>query len=89
MSDIETSYYLRLNIVDRPGILAQIARALGDRQISISSAIQKLADRVAQTAEIVIVTYPALEKSMQSALGELARLSGVKEVSNLVRVEAL
>jgi len=89
MSDIETSYYLRLNIADRPGILAQIAKALGDRQISISSAIQKLADRVAQTAEIVIITYPALEKSMQSALGELARLSGVKEVSNLVRVEAL
>lgn len=89
MSDIETSYYLRLNIADRPGILAQIAKALGDRQISISSAIQKLADRVAQTAEIVIITYPALEKSMQSALGELGRLSGVKEVSNLVRVEAL
>ncbi|MDD4984843.1 MAG: homoserine dehydrogenase [Dehalococcoidales bacterium] len=89
MSDIETSYYLRLNIADRPGILAQIAKALGDRQISISSAIQKLADRVAQTAEIVIITYPALEKAMQSALGELTRLSGVKEVSNLVRVEAL
>ncbi|MDD5509796.1 MAG: homoserine dehydrogenase [Dehalococcoidales bacterium] len=89
MSGIETSYYLRLNIADRPGILAQIAKALGDRQISISSAIQKLADRVAQTAEIVIITYPALEKSMQSALGELGQLSGVKEVSNLVRVEAL
>ena len=89
MADIETRYYLRLNIADRPGVLAQIAKVLGDRQISISSAIQKLADRAAQTAEIVIITYPALERAMQSALGELVHLSGVKEVSNFVRVEAL
>jgi homoserine dehydrogenase len=89
MSDIETRYYLRLNIADRPGVLAQIAKVLGDRQISISSAIQKLADRAAQTAEIVIITHPALERAMQSALGELVHLSGVKEVSNFVRVEAL
>ena len=45
MSDIRTRYYLRLNVADRPGVLAQIARVFGDHQISISSAIQKLFDQ--------------------------------------------
>ena len=89
MSDIETRYYLRLNVADRPGVLAQIAKVLGDHRISISSAIQKLADPVAETAELVIITHTAQEKAMQSALSELACLTVVKEISNFVRVEAL
>jgi len=89
MSDIETRYYLRLNVADRPGVLAQIARVLGDHRISISSAIQKLADPAAETAELVIITHTAQEKAMQSALSELACLTVVKEVSNFIRVEAL
>jgi homoserine dehydrogenase len=88
MSDIETRYYLRLSIADRPGVLAQIAKVLGDHKISISSAIQKLADSVEQTAEIVIITHPARERAMQSALDELALLPVVKEISNFVRVES-
>ena len=88
MSEIKTRYYLRLNIADRPGVLAQIARALGNHQISISSAIQKLSDPVAETAEIVIITHSAQEKAMQSAINELAHLAVVKEISNFVRVEA-
>jgi homoserine dehydrogenase len=88
MSQVETRYYLRLEIADRPGVLAQIARVLGDHQISISSAIQKLADPVAETAEIVIITHTAQEAAMQSALGELAPLPVVKEIGSFVRVEA-
>ena len=87
MSDIETRYYLRLNIADRYGVLAQIAKVLGDHQISISAAIQKLADPVAETAEIVIITHPAREEAMQSALNKLGHLTEVKEISNFVRVE--
>jgi homoserine dehydrogenase len=88
MSDVITRYYLRLNIADRPGVLAQIARVLGEHQISISSAIQKLADPVAETAEIVIITHSAQEKNMQSALGELGKLTVVKEIGSFIRVEA-
>jgi len=88
MSEIETRYYLRLNVADRPGVLAQISKVLGDRLISISSVIQKLADGLTQTAEIVIMTHPAKEKAMQQALDELAHLTMVKEISNFIRVEA-
>jgi len=87
MAEIETRYYLRLNVADRPGVLAQISKVLGDQQISISSFIQKLTDSAAQTAEIVIMTHPAQEKAMQQALDELALLSMVKEISNFIRVE--
>ncbi|MFC1980555.1 homoserine dehydrogenase, partial [Chloroflexota bacterium] len=89
MSEIETRYYLRMNIADRPGVLAQISKVLGDYLISIASVIQKKADEVAQAAEIVIMTHPAQEKAMQQALGELACLALVKEINNFIRVEAL
>jgi len=87
MSEIETRYYLRLNVADRPGVLAQISKVLGDHQISISSVIQKKADSMAQTAEIVIMTHPAQEKAMQPALEELKHLTVVKQISNFIRVE--
>ena len=87
MSEIETRYYLRLNVADRPGVLAQISKVLGDHLISIASVIQKEADSLAQTAELVIMTHPAKESAMQPALEMLAQLSVVKEVSNFIRVE--
>jgi len=88
MADIETRYYLRISVADRPGVLAQISRILGDLQISISSAIQKMSDSTAQTAELVLMTHPAKEAAMQQALKEMAQLAVVKEISNLIRVEA-
>ena len=88
MSEVETRYYLRINVADRPGVLAQIAKALGDHSISIASAIQKETDDgAAQTAEIVLMTHPARESAMQQALGKLDKLSVVKEISNFIRVE--
>jgi len=88
MAEIEARYYLRINVADRPGVLAQISKILGDHQISISSVIQKLTDSVAQTAEIVIMTHPAQEKAMQQALDEVKPLPAVKEIGNFIRVEA-
>ncbi len=89
MSQIETRYYLRMTVVDTAGVLAQIARVLGDHEISISSVIQKMADEVAKTAEIVIMTHTAAGDSMQAALDKVARLEVVKEVSNFIRVEEI
>jgi homoserine dehydrogenase len=87
VSEVKTRYYLRLNAPDRPGVLSQISKVLGDNSISISSVIQKESDPVAQTAIIVIMTYPAKEKEMQKALKQLGQLSEVNEVSNFIRVE--
>jgi homoserine dehydrogenase len=87
MSELKTRYYLRLNAPDRPGVLSQISKVLGDNSISISSVIQKESDVATQTAIIVIMTYPAKEKGMQKALKQLKKLPEVNEVSNFIRVE--
>jgi homoserine dehydrogenase len=87
MSELETRYYLRMSIADQPGVLAQIAKILGDRSISIASVIQKEADDETQSAEIVIMTHPARERFMQQSLSDMENLSAVREVGNLIRVE--
>jgi homoserine dehydrogenase len=87
ISELETRYYLRMSIADQPGVLAQIAKILGDRSISIASVIQKEADDVTQSAEIVIMTHPARERFMQQSLSDMENLSAVREVGNLIRVE--
>jgi homoserine dehydrogenase len=87
MSDIKTRYYFRLNVPDRPGVLAQISKVLGDNSISISSVIQKESDLAAQTAVLVIMTHPAEEKGGQKALKQLKQLPVVNEISNFIRVE--
>jgi homoserine dehydrogenase len=87
IEEIETQYYIRLNAADKPGVLAQIARVFGDNAISIASAIQPESDEKTQTAEIVIMTHPAREKAMQSALRKLEKLEVVREIANFIRVE--
>ena len=88
MAEIETCYYFRMNVVDRPGVFARIAGVLGDHLISIASVIQKESDRATRTAEIVIMTHPANEEAVQQALGKLTQLEIVNEISNFVRVES-
>ena len=87
ISQIETRYYLRMSVSDQPGVLAQIAKTLGELSISISSVIQKEADDKTQTAEIVLMTHPAREQSMQQALTEMKELPAIKEICNFIRVE--
>ena len=87
MSELETRYYLRLSVTDRPGVLAQIGRVLGDLDISIASVIQKETDEVAQSAEFVLMTHRASEAAMQSATERLLNLDVVSEIGNMLRVE--
>jgi homoserine dehydrogenase len=86
MSQIMTRYYIRMGIADQPGVLAQVAYALGANNISIASAIQK-ETAPDQTAEIVIMTHPAREEAVQAAFADFKKLPVIKEVHNFVRVE--
>jgi homoserine dehydrogenase len=87
ISELETRYYIRLTVVDRPGVLAQIAHCLGEAQISISSVIQKETHFDAQTAELVIMTHAAREASMREALAAVEELAAVQEIGSFIRVE--
>jgi len=87
MEEVCTRYYVRMAVRDKPGVLAEIARVLGDLQISIASVIQKESNEESQIAEIMLMTHLALERSMQQALRELASLPVVAEIGAVVRVE--
>jgi homoserine dehydrogenase len=87
ISQIKTRYYLRVTVIDHPGVLAQISKTLGDHSISIASVIQKEADEKAGTAEIVIMTHPAKESAFQKALQRTLKLAVVKDIGNFIRVE--
>ena len=87
IDDLETRYYLRLTVADRPGVLAQISRILGDGDISLASVIQKDSDPEQQTAELVITTHPAREASVQKALQQVSALDVVTRINNLLRIE--
>ncbi len=88
IDDLETRYYIRLNVADRAGVLAQIARALGEEGISIASVLQKDADAETQSAEIVIMTHPSIESGVQRALLVIRGLEPVRRIGNVLRIEA-
>ena len=88
IDQLSCRYYLRLTLADQPGVLAQIARILGDGQISIASVLQKDTNPDNQTADIVITTHPAVEASVQNSLKQVVELEVVHAVNNLLRIEA-
>jgi len=87
MSELVSRYYIRVEVADRPGVLAGIGKAFGDNGVSIASVIQKETDEEAQTAEIVIMTHAAREASVQASIQQVESLDVVRQVGNFLRVE--
>src|SRR5262245_47127686 len=85
-ADTDARYYLRLLVAEEPGVLAQIARVLGDGRISIASCIQKETDDEAKVAEIVIMTHTARQSELTRALETIAALPITRKVSTCMRV---
>jgi homoserine dehydrogenase len=86
MGEIVSKYYLRFSVVDQPGVLAQIAGALGDFGISIESMIQKGRSEE-KTVPIVIMTHEAREEDIRKALAVIDALDIVREKTHLIRIE--
>ncbi|MCL4369399.1 MAG: homoserine dehydrogenase [Chloroflexi bacterium] len=87
VEEIETRYYLRIQVTNQPGVFAQIARVMGEAGISLASVIQKEERDAGRQAEVVLTTYLAREAAMRQALQALLELPVVDEISNVVRVE--
>ena len=84
--DISSPYYLRFNVVDRPGVLSRISGILGDSDISIASVIQK-GNRPDKPVFIYMLTHQAREKNIQKALQEIDRLPVILDRTMLIRIE--
>ena len=85
IGEIVSRYYIRFSAVDRPGVLAAIAGALGKNNISIESMIQT--GRSGDHVPIVIITHEAAERDVAAALAEIDGLEMIREKSNLIRIE--
>ncbi len=86
LADLVTQYYLRFMVVDRPGVLAQIAGVLGKHDISIASVIQREREHGA-SVPVVIRTHEARERDLRHALSAIRRLAVVKARPVVIRIE--
>ncbi len=82
------SYYIRLMVVDRPGVLADIAAVLRDHDVSIEGLIQR-ARNPGQPVPIVLTSHETTEAAMTLALERIGRLQAVLEPPRMIRIETL
>ena len=87
IEEVEMRYYLRCTTNDRPGVIARIARELGDRAISISSVGQHEPASGRGWATVIFMTYKAREGSVREAVKAIDRSGAVRSATRLVRVE--
>lgn len=85
----KTSYYLRLNAEDKPGVLADVTRILADHHISIEAIIQKEPLRDETAIPIILLTQITLEKEMNAAITKIEALKTVTGKVNRIRMETL
>lgn len=86
IDEIESRYYLRLSVIDKPGGLANIANILGRHNISIASVAQK-ERRQAKIVPVVMMLHDAKEKNIRLALAQIDKLSVIKKKTIAIRVE--
>jgi homoserine dehydrogenase len=84
---VVSRYYLRLEVKDCPGVIAQVTQILASRSISISSLIQHETRDAKGAVSLVLLTHPAKEKEVRSALAEIAVLSVNSSPVKLLRIE--
>ena len=89
ISEVSTSYYLRLRVADQPGVLADITRILADQQISIDAVIQKEPGEGETQADLIMLTHLTREKCVDAAIARIEGLGVVAGHVTKLRLEEL
>ncbi|HQS36908.1 MAG: homoserine dehydrogenase [Methylotenera sp. 17-45-7] len=89
IDEVQSAYYLRLRASDKPGVLADVTKILGDRDISIDAMLQKEPDENETEADIVILTHITVEKNMNAAIAAIESLSAINGKVVRIRMEEL
>ncbi len=89
MAAVVTSYYLRMRVVDKPGVLADITRILADSRISIGAMVQKEPGEGESRVDIVMLTHRAVEKNVNQAMAKIEKLPVVTGKVTRIRLEEL
>jgi homoserine dehydrogenase len=83
VDDLQSEYYLNLEVVDRPGVLAAVAGVFGNHRVSIRSMEQV---GLGDEARLIFITHTARERDVQACLRDLRRLDVVDQIGGLIRV---
>jgi len=86
IEEIETAYYLRIQVQDKTGVLAAVASILSERGINIEAIIQKEPQEEESLAQIIILTHRIIEKTMNEAIGAIENLDST--VGHVTRIRA-
>jgi homoserine dehydrogenase len=89
MDEVQTSYYLRLRVQDKPGVLADITRILADEQISIDAVIQKEPGEGEDQTDLIMLTHLTREKRINAAIAKIEALGVVAGKVTKLRLEEL
>jgi homoserine dehydrogenase len=89
MEEVTTSYYLRMRVLDQPGVLADITRILADRTISIDAMIQREPGEGEEQVDIIMLTHETLERNLNAALRAIEALPVVTGKVTRIRLEEL
>ncbi len=89
VEQIETAYYLRLQAQDRPGVLADVTRILGDLDISIEAVIQKEPSVEGSTVSVILLTRRVIEQRMNQAIERIEALAAINGPVMRMRLESL
>lgn len=88
ISEIDSKYYMRLTVKDRPGVLGEISSVVGANNVSLRSVIQKGLDVENENkVTIVLVTHMTKEGNIKSAIEDLYKLDAVYKINNFIRME--
>jgi len=89
MDQVQTAYYLRMQADDRPGVLAEVTRILGDQDISIEAVIQKEPTEDSTSATIIMLTHRVMEQKMNEAIRRIEALPVISGSITRIRMEPL
>jgi homoserine dehydrogenase len=89
ITEVETSYYLRMRVHDQPGVLADITRVLADSGISIDAMVQKEPSAGEEQVDIIMLTHLTIEKSINAAIARIEKLPVVAGKVTRIRMEQL
>jgi homoserine dehydrogenase len=89
MEEVVTSYYMRMRVVDRPGVLADITRILADRGVSIDAMVQKEPTEGEEQVDIIMLTHETREKHINAAIVAIEDLVVVTGKVTRIRLEEL
>jgi len=89
IDQIESAYYLRLEVEDRAGVMADIARILGEQDISMEAIIQKEPQEIGGEVSVILLTRKVLESSLNQAIADIEALSSTLGKITRIRVETL